>query len=487
MRLPFRSAVRTLLAGLAALGLSAAGATADVEYTVVDLGTLGGTNSGAAGINDRSQVVGWAKDANGRTQAFFWEHGTMTGLGFLTNRWSNSVALAINNQGEITGYSSITSTNAHAFICISNIMTDIGTLGGAESWGRAINENHDIAGWSQLISNYPSSTDRKSYCWRSNQMIYIPTYIATHFGEVYGVNENGLVCGETATYFANTAIPWGYIWQDKNTNGIYEEGEMAILGSLGVSFTASSGSGARGMNDMGQVVGWSYLTNNSIWHAFLVTASNGQWYVTTSNFWGNTTNVLMQDLGALESPAQKSYASAINNQSWIVGDSSTASGTNHAFLWREGVMTDLNDLIPPSSGWLLTGATNINNHGEIVGTGRYLGQTRAYLLTKSGRITHIDPLQQTNTWIYTNEFEEVITQSTVTVTGQMVQWAGVWGDNAYTSHVFTVESCDTLRPPAAWTLAAPTSQWPILENFWTDTNYPAVSTRFFRVRAELPP
>ena len=150
-------------------------------------------------------------------------------------------------------------------------------------------------------------------------------------------------------------------------------------------------------------------------------------------------------------------------------------------------MTNLNDLIPPDSGWVLTNATAINEHGEIVGSGRYLGQSRAFLLQNNGRITHFDPATQTNIWVYTNELEEVVTQSTVTITGQVVQWAGIWDGNPYTSHVFTVESCDTLRPPAVWTPVAPTSQWPVLENFWTDTNYPAVSTRFFRVRAELPP
>ena len=93
--LRLRGFPRTLLAGLATWVLSAGGAAAAQEYWVVDLGTLGGTNSEAKGINDRSQVVGWAQDLNGRTQAFIWGQGTMTGLGFLTNRWSNSVAMAI--------------------------------------------------------------------------------------------------------------------------------------------------------------------------------------------------------------------------------------------------------------------------------------------------------------------------------------------------------------------------------------------------------
>ena len=473
---------RILLAGGVAFGLSAGQAVAAVEYWVVD---VAGTNSEATGLNDRSQVVGWAKDANGRTQAFLWEHGTLTGLGFLTNRWSNSVALAINNQGEITGYSSITFTNAHAFRYATNHMTDLGTLGGPNSWGRAINANGDIAGSSQLVTNVPNATHPESFRWRTNQFIHVPPYVDRESCDAYGIDSAGRICGVTFLW-ATDGRYWAYVWEDLNTNGVCDADEMEVLGSLGTAYTTGSGSAALAMNDCGQVVGWTSITN--AWfprHAFLVTRSNGLWRI--PDLEPDPTNSLMLDLGTLDGPDRNSYANAINNQAWIVGTSAMASGTNQAFLWREGVMINLNDLIPPDSGWVLTNATAINEHGEIVGSGRYLDQSRAFLLQNNGRITHFDPALQTNTWIYTNELEEVVTQSTVTITGQVVQWAGIWDGNPYTSHVFTVEYCDTLRPPADWTPVAPTSQWPVLENIWTDTNYPAVSTRFFRVRAELPP
>ena len=56
----------------------------------------------------------------------------------------------------------------------------------------------------------------------------------------------------------------------------------------------------------------------------------------------------------------------------------------HAFLWQDGVMTDLNDLpIVAGSGWILTAATAINDNGDIVGTGLLDGQVRGFLLTAS--------------------------------------------------------------------------------------------------------
>ncbi|HEY9727697.1 MAG TPA: hypothetical protein V6D50_14705, partial [Chroococcales cyanobacterium] len=45
------------------------------------------------------------------------------------------------------------------------------------------------------------------------------------------------------------------------------------------------------------------------------------------------------------------------------------------------VMTDLNSLISPDSGWLLSGAQGINNVGQIVGDGYINNEFHAFLLT----------------------------------------------------------------------------------------------------------
>jgi len=71
-----------------------------------------------------------------------------------------------------------------------------------------------------------------------------------------------------------------------------------------------------------------------------------------------------------------STASAINNWGQIVGTSTTTNG-EHAFLYQDGTMTDLNDLVrlthisgPP--GFLtLTSADGINDRGQIVGEGLF--------------------------------------------------------------------------------------------------------------------
>jgi uncharacterized membrane protein len=53
----------------------------------------------------------------------------------------------------------------------------------------------------------------------------------------------------------------------------------------------------------------------------------------------------------------------------------------YAGLWQEGKEIDLNIYISPQSGWHLTKANSINNHGQIVGHGKFEDATRAFLLT----------------------------------------------------------------------------------------------------------
>ena len=62
----------------------------------------------------------------------------------------------------------------------------------------------------------------------------------------------------------------------------------------------------------------------------------------------------------------------------MAGDTAT-----HAFVTVNGVMTDLNSLLAPEDAalWELKDARGINDAGQVVGTGTFNGQTRAFVLT----------------------------------------------------------------------------------------------------------
>jgi probable HAF family extracellular repeat protein len=85
------------------------------------------------------------------------------------------------------------------------------------------------------------------------------------------------------------------------------------------------------------------------------------------------------DLGTLGGTNSVPYA--INNKGQVVGSSKITSGNQHAFLWKRGTLYDLNSLISNNSGWELTNASSINDVGQIVGTGKFNGQQRTFLLT----------------------------------------------------------------------------------------------------------
>ena len=94
----------------------------------------------------------------------------------------------------------------------------------------------------------------------------------------------------------------------------------------------------------------------------------------------------MQDLGELG--GHYSNAVALNSTGTeIVGYSaiSITSPTNHAFIYRNGRMSDLNSLVPRATGWVLVAANSIDDTGVIVGYGMLRGEQRAFMLTPVSR------------------------------------------------------------------------------------------------------
>jgi len=74
------------------------------------------------------------------------------------------------------------------------------------------------------------------------------------------------------------------------------------------------------------------------------------------------------DLGVLAGFSGGS-ANDVNDQMQIVGHLSREQGSNHGFIWHDGVMRDLNDLIPPDSGVTVTSGISINEAGQIAAAG----------------------------------------------------------------------------------------------------------------------
>src|SRR4051812_2796229 len=87
------------------LVLVARAAWAAPQYTLTDLGTLGGNYSQANGVNSLGRAVGTAMDSGGHSKAFIYQGGGDTDLGSLGGIYSS--AFAVNGSDQAVGQSTI--------------------------------------------------------------------------------------------------------------------------------------------------------------------------------------------------------------------------------------------------------------------------------------------------------------------------------------------------------------------------------------------
>jgi probable HAF family extracellular repeat protein len=315
-------------------------------YIVTNLGTLGGTSSQAHDINEAGQIVGSSPRADGLRRAFLWQDGVMTDLGTLSG--SESWGYGINESGQIAGEALAFGQKEwkRAFLWQNGVMTDLGTLGGPYAFAWDINEAGQIVG-----SAAPDDFQGRAFLWQNGTMTNLGT-LGGNASYAYGINDHTQVVGWARTDPNGTISEHAFLWSPS--------GGMTDLGTLG-----GARSQAWDINGAGDVVGFSQTADGVTWHAFLWTAPGG-----------------MTDLGTFG--GAHSQAFAIDDHGRIVGYAYTAANTfatRAAFLWRNGVLVNLNDLVDPNLGWALNECRGINNLGQIVGYGTIGGQERAFALT----------------------------------------------------------------------------------------------------------
>jgi probable HAF family extracellular repeat protein len=165
-----------------------------------------------------------------------------------------------------------------------------------------------------------------------------------------GINDHGKVVGVSVT---GDHIERPFLWE----HGSFQD--------LGGSFGGTM-AGAEGLNDRGQTAGFATLPGDTIYHAAL-------W-----KHVGDITN-----LGVVGNDPC-SFATSINGRTQVVGASMpdcNVDNTSRAFLWEDGSIFDLNTLVLPGASLHLPWAQDINDHGEIAGTGNDAnGNGHAFLL-----------------------------------------------------------------------------------------------------------
>jgi len=276
-------------------------------YTLTDLGA----DTFATAVNNLGQVVGYTSDHAFPLHAFLWDNGNFTDLGTLGG--ATSQALGINDAGQVVGFSEITPVNHvfHAFLWDSSDgMQDLGTFGEFNSYATAINNAGQVVG---------QITNGQGVLWSDGQMIPLCGQPANCVP--YSINNAGQIVGQSNQLAADVHAT---LW----------DGPGHVI-DLGVLYSPEdSESYAFGMNDVGQVVGRSMPS----FRAF---------------FWQD--GVMSDLLGHGPSGAR-----AINNLGQIVGFDPGG------FIYSDGQLAYLQDLIPPGSGFQYFSPTAINDASQVV-------------------------------------------------------------------------------------------------------------------------
>ena len=334
------------------------------SYTITELGTLGGTESFAYAINNRGDIVGSSRlVGDSSTHGFLFGLGRMMDLNPLNSGFVQTVGpTGINNRGEIASglvregvYAAATYNSKNGEITVLGSFGGL-AFGSFSGTATAINDSGETVGYS-----YIDDLNRHAFLYKNGQMTDIGSLGG--YSAALSINNAGDIVGFSSESVNGPAHPF-----------LYGKGGMSQINP----FDQPSGEGiAWKLSNGGTVVG---------------EALNGPYINGFIYFKGLVTNV-----GTLEG-GRNSHAYSINDGGDVVGvaDSpfedvcfdyeaeQTVQCINFSyqgFLFKDGVMTDLRDLVGRNSGWDALYAFDINNRGQITGYGLRSGQFRAFVLT----------------------------------------------------------------------------------------------------------
>lgn len=364
-----------LLAGAVPLGAGA------LSFTITDLGALDdplGT-SAARGLSSNGMVTGWRSTTGLDRNAFLYDGSTMTVLGSLSGVGGRSTGEDVNSSGHVVG-SSTSTDGGGAFLYDGTTMHNLGAVDvftdvygyygtpGAEyssSAAYGINESDSVVGVSTTDTAFQHAFlyDGTSMTMTDLGVLGVSTdefgNVVNDISRAYDINDDGWATGSSSIAGTNHYNEHAFL---------YDGTTMTDLGTL-----AGSGSQYESRGD---------AINNNGWVAGESETASGRY---RAFLYDGTT---MMDLGSLGGASGDSTAVGLNDLGQVVGWSDGGISGRTAMLYDPslGGMLDLNDLIDPLTGWqsdwqYLYRAWDINNAGQIVGEGYTIdGVRHAFLL-----------------------------------------------------------------------------------------------------------
>lgn len=298
-----------------------------------------------AGINNRGQIAGYLLQ-EGKKRAFIYERGSLTELP--SPAAGESAVLDINNMGVAAGWFTTESGRTNAVVWTNAQAELIPGLSEEDSLATGLNDLGHVIGVS----------GGQGFLWQEGVLRWFPMV-------PYAINNNGLVCGNGATFES-----WTHPGSPLETPITL----VPIQGGIVRGTPYMTERVLYAANDSGLCAGWGYVrTGQEFGHTTLL-------YQTRSSFQASPD---LPGDGFRE-------ALALNKWGQFVGFHQHAYYNYDPYRGPLGwnlnppVATfndgDLNTQLAETTDLLLRRATGINDLGQIIGLGERAGQINAFLL-----------------------------------------------------------------------------------------------------------
>jgi probable HAF family extracellular repeat protein len=365
-------------------------------YLVVKYPSLGRSPSRGMAINKQGWVAGWSTRSDGLRRAARWRGNSIADLGTLGGPQSTVPWPGLNDENMVVGISLTAdvdpldedwscelggfipgSTNliCRGFVYQHGVMRSLPTLGGNHGFATGVNNRGQIVGWAETPVHDPTCTDAqvlqfRAVLWEPRKATIEKRELSPLAGDstsaATAINNLGQAVGISGAcdqavgrFSALHAVRWepdGTITEIPNLGGMTWHTPMDI-------------------NDHGDVVGFSNPPGpgdplgDFIAQAFL---------------WVNGSATATR-IGTLDDDVL-SQAFAINSRGQVVGISFGGSFGGRAFVYENGQLRKLNDVLGVTNGDVFISAQDINDKGQI--SGRVLdaatGQTMTFVATPIG-------------------------------------------------------------------------------------------------------
>jgi probable HAF family extracellular repeat protein len=276
----------------------------------------------------------------------------------LLSGWPGAFAFGLNNNKQVFGAAN--NVDSAGNIVETPVLWNQGSpidLGIPAGYSSATANGINDRG--QVVGNAFSFDRETPFVWYKGQMKALPLLPGAVSGAVNGINDRGEIVG--SVNFGSSPPPGtgefhSVLWTPKGQDYL-----VLDLGGFEGYFVSSAGH----INNGGKVVGFSDSASSAgNIHAYLWTGGP------------------LQDLGTLPG-GTFSFTIWNNQRAQIIGGGDRADRNVVDFVWQNGIMTDLNDLVPagtPLLGGL--GPGGINERGAIAETALLPdGSAVAFLLT----------------------------------------------------------------------------------------------------------